>query len=30
MMNALHLIWMIPLCAGIGYAIACLMWTAGK
>ena len=30
MINALHLIWIIPLSATIGYALACLMMAAGK
>lgn len=30
MISAFHLIWIIPLCAGIGYALACLMWAAGE
>lgn len=30
MIDALHLIWIIPLSAMTGYVIACLMWAAGK
>lgn len=30
MMNALHLIWIIPLSVGIGYAIAALMVAAKR
>lgn len=30
MINALHLIWIIPLSATIGYALACLMMAASK
>lgn len=30
MINALHLIWIIPLSAWVGYAVACLMWAAKK
>ena len=29
-MNPLHLIWIVPLCGSIGYAIACLMQAAGR
>ena len=29
-MNPLHLIWLVPLCGSIGYALACLMQAAGK
>ncbi len=28
MMNALHLIWVIPLSASIGWALACVMMAA--
>jgi hypothetical protein len=30
MINALHLIWIIPLSAMTGYCIACMMWAASK
>ena len=30
MINALHLLWIIPLCGSIGYAVACLMWATSK
>ena len=30
MIHALHLIWIIPLSAWVGYAIACVMWESKK
>lgn len=30
MINALHLIWVIPLSASIGWALACIMMAAKK
>ena len=30
MISAFHLIWIIPLCGSIGYALACLMQAAGR
>lgn len=30
MMNALHLIWIVPLSASIGWAMACIMMAAKK
>lgn len=30
MMNTLHLIWVIPLSASIGWALACVMMAAKK
>lgn len=30
MISAFHLIWIIPLCGSIGYAVACFMWAASK
>lgn len=30
MIHALHLLWIVPLSAGIGYALACLMQAAGE
>ena len=30
MISAWHLLWIIPLSACVGYAVACLMWVASK
>ena len=29
-MNPLHLLWICPLCAGVGVAFMCLFITAGR